>query len=135
MKSIIKRVLLVEDEFVSQKSEKALLESSGFVVDVASNGTEGLDLFHYRAQQPFRKAYDAIFVDIMLPDINGDVLTEVIRHTEEMAKFIPIIAVTGQVLSDKDRDNFAKMGITDIIVKPMTKEILDSIIEKYKFFA
>jgi len=133
MKTNKSRVLLVEDELVSQQSEKILLEACGFVVDVASNATEGLDLLHDRAFNPFEKAYDAIFMDIMLPDINGDVLTEVIRQTEETVKFTPIIAVTGRELSTGDRELFAKMGITDVIIKPMTKESLDSIILKYKF--
>lgn len=133
MKTNKSRVLLVEDEPISQRSEKMLLETCGFVVDVASNATEGLDLLHYRAFHPFEKAYDAIFMDIMLPDINGDVLTEVIRQTEESVKLIPIIAVTGRELSTEDRGLFAKMGITDVIIKPMTKESLDSIISKYKF--
>jgi CheY-like chemotaxis protein len=127
------RVLLVEDEPISQTSEKILLETCGFVVDVASNATEGLDLLHDRAFNPFEKGYDAIFMDIMLPDINGDVLTEVIRETEETAKFIPIIAVTGRELSPEDRQLFAKMGITDVIIKPMTKEDLNSILSKYAF--
>jgi len=127
------RVLLVEDEPISQKSEKDLLETCGFVVDVASNATEGLDLLHDRVFHPFEKGYDAIFMDIVLPDINGDVLTEVIRQTEETARFIPIIAVTGRELSPEDRQLFAKMGITDVIIKPMTNEDLNSILEKYKF--
>lgn len=127
------RVLLVEDELISQKSEKSLLESYGFIVDVASNATEGLDLLHYRAFHPFEKPYDVIFMDIVLPDINGDVLTEVIRQTEESAKLIPIIAVTGRELSDKDREVFVEMGINDVIIKPMTKEHIDAIFKKYKF--
>ncbi len=127
------RVLLVEDELISQTSEKDLLETCGFVVDVASNATEGLDLLHDRAFNPFERGYDAIFMDIVLPDINGDVLTEVIRQTEETAKFIPIIAVTGRELSPEDRQLFAKMGITDVIIKPMTQEDLDSILSKYAF--
>lgn len=129
------RVLLVEDEPISQKSEKILLEACGFIVDVASSATEGLDLLHYRAFHPFEKVYDAIFMDIVLPDINGDVLTEVIRQTEESIKFIPIIAVTGQELSAEDRQIFIKMGITDVMIKPMTKESLDSIISKYGFWS
>jgi CheY-like chemotaxis protein len=127
------RVLLVEDEPVSQISQQNLLETCGFMVDVASNATEGLDLLHDRAFNPFERGYDAIFMDIVLPDINGDVLTEVIRETEETAKFIPIIAVTGRELSPEDRQLFAKMGITDVIIKPMTKEDLDSILSKYAF--
>ena len=126
------RVLLIEDELVCQAREKVLLEEYGFIVDVASNATEGLDLLHDRAFRPFERGYDAIFVDIMLPDINGDALTTVIRQTEEAAKFIPIIAVTGQKLSAEDRQLFVQAGITDIIIKPMTKEALDSILSKYK---
>jgi len=131
MKTNNPKVLLIEDELVSQKSEKALLEEYGFIVDVASNATEGLDLLHEEFFNPFEKGYSAIFMDILLPDINGDALTEVIRQTEEHAKSIPIIAVTGQELSVADRELFMRMGITDIIIKPMTKEALNSILSKY----
>ena len=126
------RVLLIEDELVCQTREKKILEEYGFIVDVASNATEGLDLLHDRAFHPFERGYDAIFMDIMLPDINGDALTKVIRQTDETAKFIPIIAVTGQKLSAEDRQLFVQVGITDIIIKPMTKETLDSVLVKYK---
>lgn len=134
MKTDRSRVLLIEDELISQKSEKLLLEACGFIVDVASNATEGLDLLHDQEfNHPFEKGYDAIFMDIMLPDINGDALTEVIRQTEETVKSTPIIAVTGRELSQEDRKLFTKMGITDVIIKPMTNESLNAIISKYKF--
>jgi len=126
------RVLLIEDELVCQTKEKKILEEYGFIVDVASNATKGLDLLTDRAFHPFERGYDAIFMDIMLPDINGDALTALIRQTEETAKFIPIIAVTGQKLSAEDRQLFVQVGITDIIIKPMTKETLDSVLVKYK---
>lgn len=132
MKANKLRVLLIEDELISQHSEKVLLEDYGFIVDVASSATEGLDLLHDRAFSLFEQKYSAIFVDILLPDINGDVLTEVMRQTEELVKSIPIIAVTGKELSSADREMFARMGITDIIIKPMTKEALDPILKEYK---
>ncbi|MGD9109274.1 MAG: response regulator [Gammaproteobacteria bacterium] len=132
MKTSKPRVLLIEDELISQSSEKALLEDYGFIVDVASSATEGLDLLHERSFSPFEQGYSAIFVDILLPDINGDVLTEVMRQTEEHVKSIPIIAVTGRELSSADRELFARVGITDIIIKPMTKEVLNPILKKYK---
>lgn len=132
MKVDQQRVLLIEDELISQKSEKSLLEDCGLIVDVASSATEGLDLLHDREFSLFEQKYRAIFIDILLPDINGDVLTEVMRQTEEHVKSIPIIAVTGKELSATDRELFARMGITDVIIKPMTKETLYPILKKYE---
>jgi DNA-binding response OmpR family regulator len=70
-------------------------------------------------------------MDIGLPDINGDVLTEVIRQTEEAAKLIPIIAVTGRDISEEDKKLYMEMGITDIILKPMTRKLLEFVLSKY----
>jgi CheY-like chemotaxis protein len=125
------RALLVEDELISQKAQKKMLEDFGFKVDVASTATEGLDLLHEIAFKPFERGYDVIFMDIGLPDIKGDVLTEVIRQTEEQVKLIPIIAVTGRKITDADKEFFAKMGITDIIIKPMTSDTLKLVLSKY----
>jgi DNA-binding response OmpR family regulator len=125
------RVLLIEDDVISQHSQKALLEDYGFSVDIAATATEGLDLLHEMAFQPFKKGYDVIFMDIGLPDINGDVLTEVIRQTEEAAKLIPIIAVTGRDISEEDKKLYMEMGITDIILKPMTRKLLEFVLSKY----
>lgn len=131
MKIAKQRALLIEDDVVSQRSQKHLLEEYGFEVDIAATATEGLDFLHDMAFKPFEKGYDAIFMDIGLPDINGDVLTEVIRQTEESAKLIPIIAVTGRDVSAEDRQLFFNMGITDIILKPMTIAGLSAVLAKY----
>ncbi len=58
------RILLVEDERPFARAVRRGLEAEGFVVELASDGREGLRLANDRP-------YDAVMLDIMLPGMNG----------------------------------------------------------------
>lgn len=130
MKKTIPTVLLVEDDSICQKSEKRMIEALGFHVDVAGTASDALNLLNSDSLDILSKGYNIIFMDILLPDIDGDRLTEFLRKSEGQST-TPIIAVTSHV-TPKSTEKFQAMGITDVIFKPMTPEILKKMLLKYQ---
>ena len=99
-------------------------------IDIAKIATDALDLVNNRAFEWDQKGYDIILMDIYLPDINGDILTDIIRKTEAQTKFTPIIAISGRV-SKNDKRILQETGITDLLLKPISFEKLDNMFQKY----
>lgn len=101
------RVLIVEDEpGVSQFIEQGLVES-GYAVDVAQDGEEGLEY-------ALGAEYDVIVLDIMLPKMNGlDVLQEIRNHRLKY----PVLLLTARD-GLEDRVKGLDAGADDYLVKP-----------------
>lgn len=103
------RILLVEDDrSVAWFIEKGLKES-GFSIDVAFNGENGLHL-------AMEEAYDLIILDIMLPFLSGD---EVLRQVRATGKGTPVIFLTARD-SVKDIVTGLDLGADDYIIKPFS---------------
>ena len=86
-----KHILLCEDNAVNREIAIALLETKKLIVDVATNGKEGVELF--RKSKP--GTYDAILMDIRMPIMNGYDATQEIRALNRSdSQIIPIIAMT-----------------------------------------
>lgn len=101
------RVLIVEDEKKAASYLKKGLSENGFVVDVASQGEDGLHL----AQTC---DYDLMVLDIMLPERDGwSVLSEVRRS----GKQIPVLILTARD-SVHDKVKGLELGADDYLVKP-----------------
>lgn len=101
------RILLIEDEPELQSLLKMNLEDQGFFVDVARNGSKG----SYLART---NDYDAILLDFLLPEKQGD---EICREIRDAGKVCPIIIVSvrGAV---PDKVELLNMGADDYITKP-----------------
>lgn len=101
------RILVVEDEpGVAQFIQQGLTES-GYAIDVARDGTEGLDY-------ALAKTYDAIVLDIMLPKLNG---LEVLRELRDQRIKTPVLLLTARDGID-DRVQGLDAGADDYLVKP-----------------
>jgi len=101
------KILVVEDERKLAALLKKGLEENGFAVDLAFDGTEGL-------HQAENYAYDAILLDLMLPEIDG--LT-VLRTLRERRNDVPVLIVTARgEISDKVEG--LNIGADDYIAKP-----------------
>ena len=103
-------VLLVEDAQVNQLVACAMLDRLGCTVDVASDGPQALVCWR-------REAYDLVFMDCDLPEMNGFEVTEAMRH-EPKGDSIPIIALTGNTLPE-DLDRCLAAGMNDRLLKPV----------------
>lgn len=106
-------LLVAEDNGVNQKVVRLLLESQGAKVRCVSNGKEALEA--WRAG-----AFDAILMDITMPEMDGVEATKAIRQVEEKEKRaakIPIIALTGHTAHENA--GYFDAGMNDILEKPI----------------
>jgi len=123
MSSIKKRVLLIEDDAICLKQEKNLLEKVGFQVDAVGTALEGLELLNAVELEYDPQEFTAIFIDLHLPDLQGESVANIIRKTEHQGKKVPIIAVTAYA-TEENRLTLIKKGLTAIIEKPLTEQAI-----------
>jgi len=120
-------ILLVEDNYISQKVAKTSLEKNGYSnLDIAENGRVALKLCT-------EKEYQIILMDIRMPVMDGIEATEKIRELERnLSNRRPafIVAFTAYAV-EGDRERFLEAGMDDYIPKPFQPEELIRVIEKY----
>jgi PAS domain S-box-containing protein len=104
------RILVVEDDESSRYGLRSVLELEGFEVDEASTGAEAL-------AQLARGPFDAVFMDINLPDADGTALIRQIR-SEPGGSTAAIVALTGKT-SDADRRRIEEAGASAYFSKPV----------------
>ncbi|KPK14499.1 MAG: hypothetical protein AMJ62_13135 [Myxococcales bacterium SG8_38] len=102
------RLLVIEDEDHLAAGLKLNLELEGYRVDVAANAKEA----GQRLLDP--AGYDAIVLDVMLPDVNG---FELCRKLREAGNFVPVIMLTARS-APEDRVRGLEAGADDYMVKP-----------------
>lgn len=107
------KVLIVEDEHRIASSIKKGLEMENFVVDVAYDGVEGLDLAS-------TGDYDCVLLDLMLPGMNG---LEVCRRLREERIHTPVLILTAKGELDDKIKGF-DVGADDYLTKPFSFEEL-----------
>ena len=106
------RVLIVDDNVVNLKVTKGILQPFRMLVDVCTNGWEALQLVK-------TNHYDLIFMDHMMPELDGIEAAHMIRKLEgEYYKKLPIIAFTANVVSGVE-EYFLKEGLNDFLAKPL----------------
>ncbi len=110
-----KRALLVEDNELNQEIAKMLLEDEGLVLTTADNGKEAVERF---AESP-EFTYDFIFMDIMMPVMDGLEATRQIRALPRRdAGDVPILAMTANAFQD-DIQQSMEAGMNDHLMKPL----------------
>lgn len=118
------KVLLVEDEWQLGQIVKDSLEMRGFEMLYATDGKEGLALF--KEQRP-----DVVVVDIMMPNMDGFMLTTEIRKED---KFTPIIFLTAKSQTADVVKGF-EVGGNDYLKKPFSMDELivriKSLLQRY----
>lgn len=114
--NIAARVLLVEDNLVNIEVARAILESSGMVMTVATSGSEAVALA--RAER-----FDLILMDLQLPDFDGFEAARAIRAGKTPGTRTPIVAMPGTVYADLTQ-RCDDAGIDGFAEKPLTTELL-----------
>ncbi len=109
------QVLLVDDNEFNQYVARELLESAGFVVDVAENGQIALDKVQ-------AKAFDVVLMDMQMPVMDGVAATRAIRELPAFAR-LPIIAMTANAMQ-QDKDACLAAGMWDVVTKPIAPDAL-----------
>ncbi|MDP2247181.1 MAG: response regulator, partial [Nitrosomonadales bacterium] len=111
------RILLVEDNEINQQIAQELLEGVGATVDVANNGREGVDQLFNQTD-----AYDAVLMDLQMPEMDGYKATELIRQHPDFAQ-LPIIAMTAHATAEA-RERCLATGMNEHISKPIDPDVL-----------
>ena len=117
-----RKVLIIEDEKLIIVSTQMVLEASGFHVESAVNGGDGIA--SAKALRP-----DLILLDIMMPGIDGwETLTRLKRDPE--TSDIPVIIFTAREHS-RGHQKSAEMGAADYFRKPFEPDELIELVEKH----
>jgi CheY-like chemotaxis protein len=118
------RVLVAEDNPVNQKLAIRMLEKFNLVVDVAANGREVIDTLE-------KAAFDLIFMDCQMPEMDGYEATAAIRQAErESGKHLAIVAMTANAMQG-DREKCLSAGMDDYITKPIRREAIQEMLQKW----
>ncbi len=121
-----KRILLAEDVSINAEIMSMVLEMRGIISETAENGRIALEKFE---QNP-SGYYDAILMDMRMPEMDGLEATKAIRGlNREDAKTIPIIALTANAF-DEDVQRSLQVGMNAHLSKPVEPDILFKTLEK-----
>jgi signal transduction histidine kinase/CheY-like chemotaxis protein len=118
------RVLVVDDIAANLKVAEGLLKPYNLQIDTTISGKQAVELVQ-------RNRYDLIFMDHMMPDMDGVEATAAIRGIEgEYFKSVPIIALTANAVSGM-KAMFLEKGFSDFLSKPIEISKLNTIMSKW----
>jgi CheY-like chemotaxis protein len=125
------KVLVVDDSKANLLVARGLLAPYGLKADTASSGREAVEMVQ-------RKNYDMIFMDHIMPEMDGVETVKIIREWEkeieqselqsELPKRIPIVAMTANALRG---DFYLENGFDDFLSKPVNPPALDETLKKW----
>jgi len=114
------KILVVDDNSINLNVTCGLLQLYSIVTDRATSGPQAIEILR-------NNSYDIVFMDHMMPEMDGIEATKIIR---EMGITIPIIAFTANVITDAKQE-FLNAGMNGILMKPITKPALNRILEEW----
>lgn len=117
------RVLVVDDNPVNLMVADQLLQRFGLTVETAENGLEALTKVR-------TIPYDLVFMDHMMPILDGVDTAKAIREFGDRYRRLPIIALTANALSGM-RESFLSAGMNDFLSKPIEMPKLVEILRKW----
>jgi len=117
------RVLVAEDNLVTQRLTARLLEKQGHSVTTAENGNKALQALE-------RATFDVVLMDLQMPEMDGFETTAAIRSREEATGgHVPIVALTAHALK-QDEERCLAVGMDGYVSKPIEPHQLFTTIEK-----
>ena len=116
-------VLVVDDNKVNLRVAEKMLSMYGITPHKAMSGVEALDMI-------IKTNYDLIFMDHMMPGLDGIDTTRLIRRFHPKFNSIPIIALTANVV-EESRKMFLDEGMNDFIGKPIDIKVLGEKLKKW----
>lgn len=114
------KVLVADDYEINRLLMNEILKKHGITPDFAKNGNEAIE-------KAIKEKYDLIFMDIIMPDLDGIEATKKIRtvHLD-----VPIVALTAHAVKNL-KDEILSVGMNDFVSKPVKFEEIDRILEKF----
>lgn len=118
--TVIKNVLLVEDDAIVRQIAAAMLKKAGCAVTIAKNGQEALEL----SGQPWH----LVLMDCQMPILDGREATRLWRQGE--ARHTPIVALTAETETSEHHLCLAA-GMDDVLSKPLTAAKVEHVLERW----
>jgi CheY-like chemotaxis protein len=118
------KALVAEDNGISQRAIKSVLEGYGVEVVIAINGRDAVEKFE-------RDVYDFILMDTQMPQVDGLQATSLIRAVETKKKQAPIIILGMSAHIDETlKSKCTNAGMSDLLSKPLHNTRLDQLIRE-----
>ena len=118
----MKKILIAEDEYISQKKLRGILEKVGHC-DLVADGVSAIEAF--KAQLCQGEPYDLVTLDIQMPNLNGHVVAQEIRSLEEevnLGKNALVLVISQMDNVDDITTAFFEDGVDGFIGKPFSSE-------------
>ncbi len=117
-------VLIVDDNVTNLKVAEGLMRPYKMKISTAISGREALDMLR-------RRKFDMVFMDHMMPELDGVETTELIRDMEgDYYKKLPVVALTANAVNGA-REMFLSSGFNDFIAKPIELSFLDRVLRSW----
>lgn len=118
------RVLVVDDNEINLRVAEGVLKLYHVEVVLARSGKEAIDLLK-------NQDIDVVFMDHMMPELDGVETTEIIRRTGgEYGKKLPILALTANVVNGA-KEMFIEHGFQEFIGKPVSLKSMDGALRRW----
>lgn len=117
------RVLIVDDNPINLSVASGIIEPLEMQVDTANGATETIEKVR-------KVKYDIIFMDHMMPEVDGVETTHIIRRLISGYEDVPIIALTANAMGGT-REMFLREGMNDFIAKPIEVSEMVAMIRKW----
>lgn len=117
-------ILIVDDNEMNLKVAVGLLEPLQMQIDLADSGKTALSMIQ-------KKRYDLIFMDHMMPVMDGVETTQTLRAMEgEYYQTVPVIALTANVITEA-QETFKQAGMNDFAAKPIKMKEICAVLRKW----
>jgi signal transduction histidine kinase/CheY-like chemotaxis protein len=110
-------ILLAEDNLINQKVAQSIFKNIGYEIDIAKNGKEAVELVG-------KGEYDVVFMDLLMPEMDGYQATEQIRKSGHS---MPIIAMSADE-DDETRAAAFRSGMNEYVMKPARVESIKQLL-------
>ncbi|MCK4464597.1 MAG: response regulator [Bacteroidales bacterium] len=114
------KILVAEDNLINQQVAKTIFKNLGFEIDMAENGNDAIAKIN-------DNNYDVIFMDIMMPELDGMEATKKLRKQNHN---LPIIALTADI-NKEVQDKMKEVGMNDFIAKPIRVDEIKRVLIKW----
>ena len=113
--SVVNKALLIEDDKICQKVLCYYLSELGYQIEIAEDAGTAIQLIN-------NKIYTLILIDLGLPDQSGEKVIQALQESN-FNQFTPFIICTGHE-DQKKKQQHLTLGASDVLVKPILKEML-----------
>lgn len=119
------RVLLAEDNKLNQVVAAGTLHKLGYDVEIVDGGVDAVEACRH-------SRFDAVLMDVMMPDMDGYQATAEIRSLEALRgePHTPVIGLSARAM-DGDREIALAAGFNDYLTKPLREDELKSALERW----